>query len=65
MKKLVTLASVGMFLLSLLGVSLAQGQAPVPVPAAPPVTAAPAAARGGVSGGPERRGERGQEGQKV
>src|SRR5450759_3045160 len=38
MKKLVTLASVGVFLLSLQGASLAQEKAPV-TPAAPPLTA--------------------------
>jgi hypothetical protein len=43
MKKLVTLASVGMFLLSLLGVSLAQEKAPAPAPAAPPAATAPVA----------------------
>ena len=35
MKKLVTLASVGVFLLSLQGASLAQGKAPAPRPPRP------------------------------
>ena len=44
MKKLITLASAGVFLLSLQGASLAQDKTPAPIPAAPATPAAPPAA---------------------
>jgi hypothetical protein len=45
MKKLVTLASAGVFLLSLQGLTLAQEKAPAPAPVAPPAIETPAASK--------------------
>ena len=54
MNKLVTLASVGVFLLSLQGASLAQDKTPATpaTPAVPPVTAPSVTGPGGNAGSP-------------
>ncbi len=66
MKKVLALASVGAFVLSLAGASLAQEKAPAPAPAAPPVRSSGGSggAQDGSPGGSEGRGRQGdQEGE--
>ena len=58
MKKLVTLASVGVFLLSLQGLTLAQEKAPMPAPATPPAATTPMAPPAETQAAPQQEGRR-------